>query len=86
MGLSCLVDPDIPVVLDASAAINLNASGFAEAVLRALPNPAVITEIVMNELTGDYRTGRNDSEMIAALMKSDLVAIARLSVAQERHF
>jgi predicted nucleic acid-binding protein len=86
MGLSCLVDPDIPVVLDASAAINLNASGFAEAVLRALPNPAVITEIVMNELTGDYRTGRNDSKMIAALMKSDLVAIARLSVAQERHF
>jgi predicted nucleic acid-binding protein len=86
MGLSCLVDPDIPVVLDASAAINLNASGFAEAVLRALPNRTVITEIVMSELTGDHRTGRRDAEMIAALMESQLIAIVRLSEVQERHF
>jgi predicted nucleic acid-binding protein len=86
MGLSCLVDPDIPVVLDASAAINLNASGFAEAVLRALPNRTVIAEIVMSELTGDHRTGRRDAEMIAALMESQLIAIVRLSEVQERHF
>jgi predicted nucleic acid-binding protein len=86
MALSCLADTTVPVVLDASAAINLNASGFAEAVLRALPNRAVITEIVMNELTGDYRTGRRDAEIIAALMKADRIAIVQLSEMQLRHF
>jgi predicted nucleic acid-binding protein len=86
MGLSCLVDITIPVVLDASAAINLNASGFAEPILRALPNRTVVTEIVMNELTGDSRTGRRDAELIAALKKAGLVVIAQLSEMQLRHF
>jgi predicted nucleic acid-binding protein len=86
MGLSYLADLAVPIVLDASAAINLNASGFAEAVLRALPNRAVMAEIAMNELTGDFRTGRRDAEIMAALTRSDLITIVQLSEIQQRHF
>jgi predicted nucleic acid-binding protein len=86
MGLSCLTDHTVSIVLDASTAINLNATGCAARILRALPNRAVITDIAMNELTQDQRTGRRDGELITALMKSGLIAIVPLSEPQERHF
>lgn len=86
MGLSCLTDPTASIVLDASAAINLNASGFAAPILRALPNRAVITDIAVNELMEDHRTGRRDIELTAALTKLGLIAVVTLSEAQERHF
>jgi predicted nucleic acid-binding protein len=86
MGLSCLTDPTASIVLDASTAINLNATGYAAAILRALPNRAVITDIALNELREDQRTGRRDGEAIADLVKSSLIAVAPLAEPQERDF
>jgi predicted nucleic acid-binding protein len=86
MGLSCLSDPTASIVLDASTAINLNATGYAAPILRVVPNRAIITDIALNELREDQRTGRRDGELIAALMKSGLMAIVPLSEPQERHF
>jgi predicted nucleic acid-binding protein len=86
MGLSCLTDPTISIVLDASTAINLNATGVAEPILRALPTRVLITDIATNELIEDQRTRRRDDELISSLAEKELISIVSLSVTQERHF
>lgn len=86
MGLSCLIDPSAPLVLDASVAINLNATGMAHDILRGLPNKAAITNVVLAELKEDRRTGRRDADMVLELAKAGLMVIAPLSDIQENHF
>lgn len=86
MGLSCLTDPFASVVLDASVAINLNATGLASEILRALSSKVAITDIALSELKEDRRTGRRDAEMISDLAEAGLIVIVPLSDVQERHF
>jgi predicted nucleic acid-binding protein len=86
MGLSCLIDPSALFVMDASVAINLSATGLAAEILRALPNKAAVTSVVMSELKEDRRTGRRDAEIILALAKAGLMVIAPLSDIQGQHF
>ncbi|MBG0797022.1 hypothetical protein IYX23_04850 [Methylocystis sp. L43] len=86
MGLSCLTDSTAVIVMDASTAINVNATGYAAQILRALPNRIAITEVVMAELAEDRRSGRRDSELIAELQIVGLIEVAPLSESQERHF
>jgi predicted nucleic acid-binding protein len=78
MGLSSLINSSVSVVADTSAVINLNASGFGPAILRALPNPFVITDVVLDELREDTRSGRNDAELVALLIKDHLITIASI--------
>ncbi|MDP1701730.1 MAG: hypothetical protein Q8L53_12335 [Aestuariivirga sp.] len=86
MGLSCLTDPTVSIVLDASTAINLNATGFAEPILRALPTRVLITDTATNELKEDQRNRRRDGELISSLVDKRLISVVSLSVTQERHF
>jgi predicted nucleic acid-binding protein len=86
MGLSCLIDPSAPLVLDASVAINLNATGMAHDILRALPNKAAITNVVLSELKEGRRTGRRDADMVLEIAKAGLMVIVPLSDLQEKHF
>jgi predicted nucleic acid-binding protein len=86
MRLSCLTDPVVQVVADASTAINLVATGCAAAILTALPNPAVITKVVMSELEEGRSAGRRDAAVIAELAAASLISIVPLSEAQELHF
>jgi predicted nucleic acid-binding protein len=86
MSQSCLTDPFVPIVADTSAVINLNASGYAAAVLQALPNRLVLTDTVLAELRSDKRTGRDDARLIRSLINADLAAIAALVDLKEDHF
>jgi predicted nucleic acid-binding protein len=86
MGLSCLIDPRAPIVVDASTVINLNATGFAADILRAIPNPVIITDVVQDELREDTRSGRHDGDMVAALISAGLVSVAKLDDLKESHF
>jgi predicted nucleic acid-binding protein len=86
MSLSCLADPSLPIVADASTVINLNGSGCAKAILRALPNRLVVTDTVLAELRLDKRSGRDDAKLIAALVDEDLVTIVELAHLKEDHF
>jgi predicted nucleic acid-binding protein len=79
MGLSCLTDPTAAIVIDASTAINLNGSGYAATILKALPNRVLIADIVAAELEEGRRTGRRDSELIAALSKDGLVEVLQMN-------
>lgn len=86
MGLSCLIDPRAPIVVDASTVINLNATGFAADILRAIPNPVIVTDVVQDELREDTRSGRHDGDMVAALISAGLVSVAKLDDLKDSHF
>ena len=75
MGLSCLTDPNIDLVADASTVINLNASGYAGEILGAIPNAVLVTDVVLGELGEDSRSGRRDAELLSALVDGGLVRI-----------
>jgi predicted nucleic acid-binding protein len=86
MGLSCLTDSKVTAVIDASTAINLNATGCAGKILRALPNRIVMTDVILGELKECRLSGRRDAELIAELVQASLIAIVPLSELQQRHF
>lgn len=87
MGLpNCLLDPSKPLVLDASVAINLNATGSCVRILDAIPNPVVILDIVSRELEAGRAKGRTDADVVAALVASGRVEIASLCAQCEGNF
>jgi len=87
MGLpSCLFDRSAPLVLDASVAINLNATGKCAPILDAIPNPIVILDVVLGELESGRIKGRTDADMVEALVKSGRAQTASLSPASEGNF
>ena len=75
---SCLDERTGPVIADTSVIINLNATGCAGAILRALPNPCVVVENVSLELHDGRRTGREDANVLAVLIEQHLVEQAQL--------
>jgi predicted nucleic acid-binding protein len=74
-----LNDPAVLVVADASAVINLNATGYAREIIRALPNPFVVVNAVMAELEEGQRRGRQDAHLLNGLLSDRLVEIVRLN-------
>ena len=83
---SCLTDSTLPVVADTSVIINLNATGYSEAILGALPNRLLVVEDVSFELAVDSRTGRNDAEALSALVAQGRVELVRLGDIGTQHF
>ena len=83
---SCLTDSTLPVVADTSVIINLNATGYSEALLGALPNRLLVVEDVSFELAVDSRTGRNDAEALSALVAQGRVELVRLGDIGTQHF
>ncbi len=75
---SCLDDPTVPVVADTSVVINLNASGYAPAILEALPNSFLVVSEVERELREDRQTGRNDAVALAQWVDSGRAEVVRL--------
>jgi predicted nucleic acid-binding protein len=78
MGLSCLTNDSADIVCDASTVINLNATGCAATIIRAIPNRLLITDVVMDELRIDARNGRNDGATISELASSGLVSLVSI--------
>lgn len=72
------VPPSAPssqtIVVDASVAINLNASGSASQILRAHPGTFVVTGNVVGELGRCARTGRDDRSLAVALIAAGVLA------------
>lgn len=83
---SCLTDSALSVVADTSVVINLNATGYSEALLGALPNRFLVVEEVFFEFEVDSRTGRNDAEALSALVSQGRVDSVRLGDAGTQHF
>lgn len=66
------------LVVDASVIISLNASGFAEEILDALPHRIVVVDIVVNEIRGGLRRGRQDSTKLDTLLEAKLLDVVTL--------
>jgi predicted nucleic acid-binding protein len=79
---SCLLNPSAILVADASAAINLNATGCAPTILRALPNPVVIVDIVQD----DREKGRKDADVTRAMIEAGLIETVELGPVGLTHF
>jgi predicted nucleic acid-binding protein len=83
---SCLCEGPALIVVDASTAINLNATGAALQILRALPHRAVVPEIVLNELQSGAETGRDDYERTMQLIKAEHMAVVALGAIGTQYF
>lgn len=79
MGLSCLSSQAAPIVGDTSTIINLNATGIAPAILRAIPNRFIITDVVLDELGEDEQSKRNDAQLAAKLIEQGLITVVEIA-------
>ena len=66
--LGFLIDSDVVLVSDTSFVINLNATGFSDRIVRAMPNLFVVTEDVLRELKDGSDSGHDDYEKLKALI------------------
>ena len=83
---SCLDNRTASVVADTSVIINLNATGRAEAILRALPNRLVVVEEVLLELREGRQKGWEDADALSDLIARQIIKHARLGNSGMRHF
>jgi predicted nucleic acid-binding protein len=84
--LTCLTDPKALVVADASAIINLNATGRAQDIVRALPNRLVVVDVVSAELEQGRRRGRLDADLLNQLVTAGLIEVVKLNDQTVHHF
>lgn len=66
-------DAHIPIILDASAVINLNGSGAARPILGALRQEVVVAEDVIDELARGTANGRRDAELLEELIAQEVI-------------
>src|SRR4051812_42320629 len=86
MGLSSLSSHSAPIIADTSTVINIAATGCGTAILRAIPNDFLITDVVLDELQQGHRLGRKDSELIAQLTSEGLVSIVEVKSLSNNEF
>ena len=83
---SCLTDPTVLIVADASVVINLTATGHSEAILDALPNRLLVVEEVLIELENRRQNRRNDTDALSELVAQNRIEIVRLGEVALQHF
>jgi len=72
---SIVANPAIPLVIDTSVIINLNACSFGEKILQAVPNKIIVAQIAADEL----ELGQSDNLFLQYLVTSDLVELSELT-------
>ncbi len=65
---SCLSDQCGLLLLDASVVVNLNATGYAERILRALPAKILVPKPVVTELRNGMKAGHTDAIDLQCLL------------------
>lgn len=81
-----LNDPSVPLVADASAVINLIATGCAPTIISAVPNRIVVVNVIPVELEMGRARGRTDSVRLAELVTAGLVEIVTLGDIASQYF
>jgi predicted nucleic acid-binding protein len=75
---SFLTDPQASLIADASVVINLNATARAVDIIKAVPNPFLVTENALAELQAGSQRGHQDYEKLLELIEAGLVRRASL--------
>jgi predicted nucleic acid-binding protein len=86
MGPSFLNKATLPLIFDASVAINLNASGCASTILRAIPNAVLVVDAVLDELRVAPPGRQNDIAKLEQLIADGLIQKMSLDVLTQDHF
>lgn len=76
---SFLIDARTLLVADASVVINLNATGCALEIIRALPNGLLVTQNAFTELELGARKGHEDHAKLKVLIDERVVRLASLN-------
>jgi predicted nucleic acid-binding protein len=84
--LTCLTDPSLVIVADASAVINLNATGCARDIITALPNRVAVVDVVATELEQGRSRDRQDADLLKELVAAGLIEVVRLGEPDMAHF
>jgi predicted nucleic acid-binding protein len=84
--LSCLGELPAPLIADTSVVINLNATGCAEQILRALSARLVIVDVVEAELALGRERGRADADLAQILIDSGHIGVISLGERGLDHF
>jgi len=84
--LCCLDRPTIAIVVDASAAINLSATGCARDIVAALPHELIIVSVVLDELTNGLNRGWSNAERALELVDDSLIMPVELGEVGWSHF
>jgi len=66
------------LIADTSVVINLNATGCAETILKALPHRLAVVDVVVDEIEGGVRKGRQDAVKLASLIEAGLIEVVKL--------
>jgi predicted nucleic acid-binding protein len=81
-----LIDLAALLIADASAVINLNASGSAREIITALPNRLVVVNVVPAELETGRDRGRRDAALLGELVAAGLIEVVTLGATADQHF
>jgi predicted nucleic acid-binding protein len=84
--VSCLEEIDDPLVLDASVVVNLNATGFADRVLDAIPVGVFIPDPVIKELRNGIKKGHTDATDLNELLVKGLVSTLKVPASAQAEY
>jgi predicted nucleic acid-binding protein len=84
--LSSLTDTQALLVADASTIINVNATGCAKRVIKALPNRVAVVDLVSGELEEGRQKKRQDADLLKKLVDAGHVEIVRLEGQGDEYF
>lgn len=76
--LCCFDNLSLPLVVDASVVINLNATGCASHLIEAIPNDLIMVNVVQEELNTGISKGRVDAELTSRLVEDGHITIVQL--------
>jgi predicted nucleic acid-binding protein len=79
-------DPNVVIVADTSAIININATGAAEEILTAVPNAIVVAAVIPSELEDGRRKGRRDADLLQSHITSGLIEVVSLDDLSNKYF
>ena len=74
----CFDRLSLPIIVDTSVAINLNATAYASKIIEAIPNSIMIVDIVQEELNNGTLKGNNDANLLSKLITAGLIEVVHL--------
>jgi predicted nucleic acid-binding protein len=85
-GLSKLIDPSKPIVLDTGVVINLASTGVADRIVAALPMPVIVLDTIEEELARNSESDRPALEVLSELISTQAVQLVRSADLNEGYF
>lgn len=80
------IDSATLVVIDTSAVINLNASGYAQEIVKSISGRIVAVHAVLDELRTGTSCGRQDAHLLEELVSGGFIDLVELGDEAELHF